>query len=303
MLDIIIIGSGPAGLSAAVYAKRAGWSVQVLEKEYEGTGQIAESGRVDNYLGFYGIGGYELGEHFRGHAVELGVEFVEGKACELLYQEQADAKQSHYVVRLEGGETLIGRTVIYCAGAGPRRASLKGEAQLVGKGVSYCAICDGAFYRDKTVAVLGGGDTALDDALYLSEVAKKVYLIHRREEFRGAGGTVMKLKDRENVEFLLKEQAVAILGEERVTGLLLESGKQLTLDGVFVAFGSIPNSDLVRPLVDLDEQGYVIAGEEGVTKLPGLFVAGDVRTKKLRQVTTAVADGANAVTSASEYLK
>lgn len=307
MYDSIVIGSGPAGLSAAVYAKRANVSVAVVEKEYEGTGQIAESENVNNYLGLPNSNGYELGEKFREHALSLEVPFLEKEVVQIV--PLGMVKDRVYEITFDDDTKELAKTVIYAAGAYPRKANIKGEAEYAGKGVSYCAICDGAFYKNKTVAVLGGGDTALDDARYLADICEKVYLVHRREQFRGAQSTVELLKKRENVEFILKEQVTEIFGEKKIAGIRLQSGKTLEVNGVFVAYGSIPQSELVKDIVKLDEAGYVVAGEDGVTctadgtkKQPGFFVAGDVRTKKLRQVVTAVSDGANALNSAIEYL-
>ena len=296
--DVGIIGSGPAGLSAAIYAKRANLSAVVIEKEYEGTGQIAESGQVDNYLGLPGISGYDLGEQFREHAVKLGVSFLE--------QEVTEIKKEDYevfTIIFEDGSSVETKTVIYAAGATPRRANIPGEQEYSGKGVSYCAICDGSFYRGKKVAVLGGGDTALDDAVYLADLAEQVYVIHRRKEFRGAATTVEKLRKKENVTFVLEHQVKEITGAEKVNGVILEDGTAIAVDGVFVAYGSVPQTDLLKELVTLDEAGYVNAEETGETSLAGLYVAGDARTKKLRQVVTAVSDGANAATAVVEYLK
>lgn len=307
MYDSIVIGSGPAGLSAAVYAKRANVSVAVVEKEYEGTGQIAESENVNNYLGLPNSNGYELGEKFREHALSLEVPFLEKEVVQIV--PLGMVKDRVYEITFDDDTKELAKTVIYAAGVYPRKANIKGEAEYAGKGVSYCAICDGAFYKNKTVAVLGGGDTALDDARYLADICEKVYLVHRREQFRGAQSTVELLKKRENVEFILKEQVTEIFGEKKIAGIRLQSGKTLEVNGVFVAYGSIPQSELVKDIVKLDEAGYVVAGEDGVTctadgtkKQPGFFVAGDVRTKKLRQVVTAVSDGANALNSAIEYL-
>lgn len=307
MYDSIVIGSGPAGLSAAVYAKRANVSVAVVEKEYEGTGQIAESENVNNYLGLPNSNGYELGEKFREHALSLEVPFLEKEVVQIV--PLGMVKDRVYEITFDDDTKELAKTVIYAAGAYPRKANIKGEAEYAGKGVSYCAICDGAFYKNKTVAVLGGGDTALDDARYLADICEKVYLVHRREQFRGTQSTVELLKKRENVEFILKEQVTEIFGEKKIAGIRLQSGKTLEVNGVFVAYGSIPQSELVKDIVKLDEAGYVVAGEDGVTgtadgtkKQPGFFVAGDVRTKKLRQVVTAVSDGANALNSAIEYL-
>lgn len=296
--DVGIIGSGPAGLSAAIYAKRANLSAVVIEKEYEGTGQIAESGQVDNYLGLPGISGYDLGEQFREHAVKLGVSFLEQEVTEIKKEDS-----EVFTIIFEDGSSVETKTVIYAAGATPRRANIPGEQEYSGKGVSYCAICDGSFYRGKKVAVLGGGDTALDDAVYLADLAEQVYVIHRRKEFRGAATTVEKLRKKENVTFVLEHQVKEITGAEKVNGVILEDGTAIAVDGVFVAYGSVPQTDLLKELVTLDEAGYVNAEETGETSLAGLYVAGDARTKKLRQVVTAVSDGANAATAVVEYLK
>lgn len=296
--DVGIIGSGPAGLSAAIYAKRANLSAVVIEKEYEGTGQIAESGQVDNYLGLPGISGYDLGEQFREHAVKLGVSFLEQEVTEIKKEDSAV-----FTIIFEDGSSVETKTVIYAAGATPRRANIPGEQEYSGKGVSYCAICDGSFYRGKKVAVLGGGDTALDDAVYLADLAEQVYVIHRRKEFRGAATTVEKLRKKENVTFVLEHQVKEITGAEKVNGVVLENGTAIAVDGVFVAYGSVPQTNLVKELVILDAAGYVKAEETGETSLAGLYVAGDARTKKLRQVVTAVSDGANAATAVVEYLK
>jgi thioredoxin reductase (NADPH) len=297
ILDVLIIGSGPAGMSAAVYAKRANLSVLVLEKMYYGTGQIAESSMVDNYLGFAGINGYELGERFREHAEGLGVEFKEGEAVEI------KAEAGSWKTILKNGDSITSKTIIYAAGARHRHLNVTGEERLSAKGVSYCATCDGAFYRGKTVAVIGGGDTALDDALYLSDICEKVYLVHRRDEFRGAAKAVEKLKEKENVEFVLNAVPEEITGEDKVDGLLLKDGRSLSLNGVFVAVGMEPATEILKGIVELDKTGYIVADETGKTSENGFFAAGDVRTKVLRQVVTAVSDGANAATMAEKYIK
>lgn len=297
MKDIAIIGSGPAGLSAALYAKRANLNVVVIEKEFLGTGQIAESAQVDNYLGLCGISGYDLGEKFRHDAESFGAEFLEGEAVSL------EQKNNVWIITLQSGEVVKSKAVIYAAGAAHRRLNVKGEEKFIGKGVSYCAICDGALYRGRTLAVIGGGDTALDDAMYLSDTAKKVYLIHRRNEFRGLEKSIFKIKSRENIEIITPANVTEIIGENRVSSIKLDNGREIILDGVFIAVGMSPASDLVRNIVDLDENGYIKADETGVTRARGLFCAGDVRTKKLRQVITAASDGANAAIGAIEYLK
>lgn len=297
MLDVIVIGSGPAGLSAAVYAKRANLDVIVIEKMYLGTGQVAESSRVDNYLGLPGINGFDLGDKFRRHAEELGVTFREGNAVSFALENGA------WKVTLQKGEVLEAKAVIYAAGAVHRHLGIDGEVEFGGKGVSYCATCDGAFFRNKDVAVIGGGDTALDDALYLSDLCRKVYLVHRRDGFRGSAHTVERLRQKENVEFVLQAKPSAIAGTDRLEKLVLGDGRELSADGVFIAVGMVPMTDPVKDLVTLDPGGYIVADETGVTSAPGFFAAGDVRTKSLRQVVTAVADGANAATSAERFIR
>lgn len=297
MLDVLIIGSGPAGLSAAVYASRAELSVTVLEKLYLGLGQISESGKVDNYLGMPGMSGYDMGEAFRNHAVSFGVDFKEGEAAAI------EKTEDGFAVTLADGESLPARSVIYAAGAAHRHLGIPGEEEFSGRGVSYCAVCDGAFYRGKDVAVAGGGNTALDDALYLSELCGRVYLVHRREEFRGAAATLAKLRGKENVEIVAPARIKAVTGEKKVSGIELLSGRKISVSGLFVAVGMLPQTALLDGLVELDASGYVLADETGRTSLPGFFVAGDVRAKKLRQVVTAAADGANAAVAAAEYLR
>lgn len=297
MLDAIIIGSGPAGLAAAIYGKRANLNIAVVEKEYEGTGQIAESSCVDNYLGLPGINGYDLGEQFRNHAVDFGVDFIEHEVVAI------EKQPGGWKLAFEDGSSKEARTVIYAAGAQPRKADVPGEDRYIGKGVSYCAICDGAFYKGKTVAVLGGGDTAVDEALYLSDLCEKVYLIHRRTEFRGAAQRVEQARKKANIEFVLGETVKEFVGGEKLTAVRLNSGTSIELNGVFVAYGSKPQTELLRGIVALDDSGYVVANEDGRTSQEGFFVAGDVRTKILRQVVTAVSDGANAITSVAEYIK
>lgn len=296
ILDVLVIGSGPAGLSAAIYAKRANLSVLVAEKQFMGTGQVAESGHVDNYLGFSGINGFDLGMAFRNHATELNIEFYEGEA------EKFEIQEKGWKVSFTNGESLSAKTVIYCAGAFHRHLGAPGEEHFQGKGVSYCAICDGAFFRGKKTVVIGGGNTALDDALYLSELCEKVYVVHRRNEFRGSAVMVEQLKDKENVELVTGERVAEITGDMKVDGVKLEDGRKLDTDGVFIAVGMVPQTASLKGIIELDESGYIIADETGETSAKGFYAAGDVRTKRLRQVVTAVSDGANAATSAIDYL-
>lgn len=296
MYDIIIVGSGPAGLSAAVYASRAQLKAVVVEKDYAGTGQIAVSEQVDNYLGLPGISGYELGEKFRSHAERFGAEFYEGEIEKIVPTENG------YAAEFSDGKILEGKTVIYAAGTSYRRLDAAGgELQ----GVSYCAVCDGMFYKDKVVAVAGGGDTALGDAVYLSKIAKTVYLIHRRDRFRANKALQEKVRNTENIRLVTNSVITEIIGEKRVEALsVMQSGEEKRLDvsGVFVAVGSIPNTAPLNGLCRLDGSGYICADEDGITSAKGIFAAGDVRTKSLRQVVTAVADGASCVLSAERYL-
>lgn len=299
MYDIVIIGSGPAGMSAAIYAQRAGLRAVVVEKECLGTGKIAESLRVDNYPGLFGENGYDLGEKFRTHAENLGAEFIEGEIIKIV------RSKGYYTLQLDNDEALAAKTVIYAAGTQCRRLGVVGEQELLGRGVSYCAVCDGAFYKNKVVAVIGGGDTALGDAVLLSGLAKKVYLVHRRGEFRANKALQNKVSGIKNIVPVLNAAVQKINGKDHTEALvILQNGveKALPVDGVFVAIGSTPNSALVKELLDVDENGYIAADEMGVTSADGIFAAGDVRTKKLRQVVTAVSDGANCVLSAEEYL-
>ena len=297
MYDILIIGSGPAGLSAAVYAARAQRKAVVIEKEYMGTGQIAVTDRVDNYLGLPGENGYDLGEKFRAHAAALGAEFLDGEVTSIT--KTADGSFTAEV----SGKPVCGRTVIYAAGTVNRRLGVPGDGL---SGVSYCAVCDGMFYKGKTVAVVGGGDTALGDALYLSKIAEKVYLIHRREGFRANKTVVGQVKSAGNIELVLTAKVSRVLGESKVTGLevdIMGSTSAIDVDGVFTAIGSLPNTAAVSALEGLAlDGGYIIADETGRTSVEGFYAAGDVRTKHLRQVITAAADGASCAVSADEYL-
>ncbi|MBQ3692493.1 MAG: FAD-dependent oxidoreductase [Clostridia bacterium] len=299
MYDTIIIGSGSAGLSAAVYAKRAVLDFIVIEKEYLGTGQIAESGRVDNYLGLYGENGFDLGEKFREHAAALGTEFLEGEVISIAKDGNA------YKIVLSDNSELLTKSIIFATGAAPRKLDIQGESEFSGRGVSYCAVCDGAFYKDKITAVVGGGDTALEDALLLSRTCKKVYLVHRRDEFRANKSLQNLVKNTENIELVLNAKPCEIIGDKKVNALkILQNGEERTLelDGVFAAVGTVPNSKLLNGIAELDSHGYVVADETGVTSAQGIFAAGDVRTKQLRQVSTAVADGANSVCSLERFL-
>ncbi|MGN1134320.1 MAG: NAD(P)/FAD-dependent oxidoreductase [Oscillospiraceae bacterium] len=296
MYDIIVIGGGPAGLSAAIYAKRAMLSVLVIEKDYMGTGQIAVTDRVENYPGLYGINGFDLGEKFHSHAEALGAEFAEGEVSKI------ESKDSHWQAVLKDGKTIEGKAIIYAGGTSYRHLEVPGGDK---QRISYCAVCDGAFYRGRTVAVIGGGDTALGDAVYLSKIAEKVLLVHRRDEFRANKALQKQVSEADNIELITNAVLTEITGEKNADGFIFKQNGELKkreADGIFCAIGSIPNTEPLKGICELDERGYIIADETGVTSAKGIFAAGDVRTTPLRQVVTAVADGANAATSAEKYI-
>ena len=301
MYDLIIIGSGPAGLSAAVYGIRAGLNLLVLEQSPLSGGQVLNTYEVDNYLGLPGISGLDMGQAFRAHADKLGVEFVEARVKEIV--DNGNFK----TVRTRKAE-YEAKEVILATGAQHAHLEVPGEEELSGMGVSYCATCDGAFFKGRTVAVVGGGDVALEDAIYLAHTCEKVYLIHRRDELRGAMVLQEELKALSNVEILYSHTVQEIRGEDCVEALLLKNvkngeEKELEVQGIFIAVGIHPDTELVKELVACNEGGYVIAGEDGATDCPGLYVAGDVRKKPLRQIVTAVADGANAAVAAAEFIR
>lgn len=300
MYDVIIIGTGPAGLSAAVYAGRARLKALVLEKEYVSGGQIVTTAEVDNYLGLPGVNGFDMAMKFREHAVSMGAEFAEGRVTGI------EKAGDNWCVKTDNGQYLA-RSVVISTGASHRMLDIPGEKEFKGRGVSFCATCDGAFFRERTVAVIGGGDVAVEDAIFLSRLCKKVYLIHRRDSLRAAKLMSDRVQQLENVEILWNTVPLRIEGDEQVTGLvvrMLPDGEErlLALDGVFIAVGMVPNVMGVPEEIIDGEQGYVAAGEDGRTVLPGIYAAGDVRTKRVRQIATAVSDGANVIASVEEYL-
>ncbi len=300
MYDLIIIGSGPAGLSAAIYGKRAGFKLLVVEKAPMSGGQVLNTYEVDNYLGLPGMNGFDMGMQFRAHADKLGVEFREGEVSSIT--DEGDKK----LVVVEG-EVLEARTVILATGARHAHLNVAGEEEFTGMGVSYCATCDGAFFKGKKVAVVGGGDVALEDAIYLAALCEKVYLIHRRDDLRGAQILQQELKALPNVEIMYSHTVTQIQGRDavesvKIKNLKTEEESDLAVAGVFVAVGIHPDTELVKDLVACDEGGYILAGEDCTTTLSGLYAAGDIRRKPIRQIVTAVADGANAAVSAAGYI-
>ena len=298
MYDIIIVGGGPAGLTAAIYARRAGKTVLVLEKDALG-GQITWSPKVENYPAIPSISGLDLGNLMAEQAMDQGAE-VEIEEVESI-EDCGDYKR----VQCTFGSSFEGWTVIIATGAKPRMLGLEREEDLVGSGVGYCAVCDGAFFQGQPVAVNGGGNSALQDVLLLSETCSRVYLIHRRDCFRGEEKLVEALQARDNVEFVLNASVSELLGEDELNGILVDQNgetRRLEVSGLFVAIGHEPCNDPFENLLTLDAAGYVSAGEDCRTKTDGVFVAGDCRSKKIRQVTTAAADGAVAALAACAWL-
>ena len=304
MHDLIIIGSGPAGLSAAIYGKRAGLDVLVLEKNPMSGGQVLNTYEVDNYLGMPMMNGFEMGMKFRQHADDTGVTFENVQVTGI------SEKNGYKTVIAKNGDVdkvYETKAVILATGASHALLNVPGEERLAGKGVSYCATCDGAFYKDRTVAVVGGGDVAVEDAVFLSRLCKKVVLIHRRDSLRAAKSLQDRLLQCGNVEIIWDSVVEEINGQEQVDSVKVRnlkenSTKVINAEGIFIAVGIHPNTELFRNIVPCDDSGYCLAGEDCATQTEGIFAAGDVRTKALRQIITAVADGANAVASVEKYL-
>lgn len=294
--DTIIIGGGPGGYAAALYAARAGLDTLVVEKMGPG-GQMSLTDAIDNYPGFdEGVDGITLGMKMQAGAERFG--------ATTQYASVTEANLRGQVKRLvaDSGRELLSRTVIIATGADPRKLGLAGEDGLIGRGVHYCAHCDGRFYRGKTVAVVGGGNSAASDALYLAGLAEKVYVIHRRDSLRATKIYHEPLLKAPNVEFLWNSQVSELIAEDRLTGVVLSDGRRLALDGLFVSIGRRPVTSLFAGQLELDGNGYIVADETTKTNLDGVFAVGDVRTKALRQVVTAVSDGAVAAHFAEEYL-
>ena len=298
--DMVIIGGGPAGYTAALYAARAGFDTVVLERMSAG-GQMALTGDIDNYPGFEeGVDGFTLGMKMQQGAERFGAK------TEYAEVEGVDFSGQIKKIKTNAGD-FSAKTVVIASGANPRELGIAKEKELVGRGVHYCAHCDGRFYKDKTVIVVGGGNSAAADALYLSRLAKKVYLVHRRDTLRATKIYHEPLMKAENVEFLWNSTVSDFVAENRVTGVILKNVNtgnetEIDCDGVFVSIGRKPATEFLGGAVELDQSGYIVADESTKTSVPGVFAAGDVRTKSLRQVVTAVADGAAAVHHAEEYL-
>lgn len=300
MYDIIIIGAGTAGMSAAIYGMRAGKKVLLLEEKTYG-GQIVNTKEVENYPGISHISGFEFAQGLYEQTKELGAEYLFEKVTKIV--NLTDKK-----VVITGRKEYEGKSVIIATGCKKRMLGLEREEALTGMGVSYCATCDGAFFKGKDVAVVGGGNTALEDAGFLSEYCHKVYLIHRRDQFRGEVTLLEYLQKKENVEFILQSTVNELLGEERLEGIIVEhqsskEKREISVAGIFIAIGQIPGNEAFADVIDLDNSGYVIATENCKTNQEGIFAAGDCRTKPVRQLTTAAADGAVAALEACKYLE
>ena len=286
--DMIIVGAGTAGITAGIYALRSGNKPLILECEVMG-GQITLSPCVENYPGIAKISGMEFADGLMAQLTELGGEVTYGKVI------SAEKTENGFEVRTEDGESYEGKILIIASGAAHRHLGVDREEDLIGKGVSYCAVCDGPFFREKTAAVVGGGSAALQDALYLAGICKKVYLIHRRDTFRAEKSLVDQVKATSNIECVMESRITALLGGPKLTAVEITNHEgqkqQIEIDGLFVAVGMEPHNEAFAELVDLDDAGYVIAGEDCKTKTPGVYAAGDCRTKSVRQLTTAAADG------------
>ena len=293
MYDIIIVGAGPAGLTAAIYGRRANKKVLVLEANTYG-GQIITTDKIENYPVNPGISGFDFATKLYNQVKDLGAEIKFEKVTEIKENEVITTKNTYKT-----------KTIIIATGRDNRKLNLENEDKLTGKGVSYCATCDGAFYKDKVVAVNGGGNTAVEDALYLSDIAQTVYLIHRRDTFRAEAVLIDRLKEKENIKIVLNTTITKINGENKLENIEIKNPtetKTLNVDGLFIAVGQVPETENFKKLINSDEKGYIIAGEDCKTNIKNIFVAGDTRTKSLRQLVTATGDGAVAATEAIKYI-
>lgn len=299
--DMVIVGMGPAGLGCAIYALRAGLDVVIIDKSPIAGGMIINTTQVDNYLGMPGVGGFELGEAFKNHALNMGAVFITDNIVSFDFSEKVKCV-------IGDNNRYYTKTVILGMGAHHSKLGVPGEEKLEGRGVSYCATCDGAFFRKRKVAVVGGGDVAVGDVNYLSGLCEQVLLIHRRQKLRAANSLQNIMERKTNVDKILDSGLVSINGSEfvesiTVKNLISSEKKTIPVDGVFIAVGMEPETTILKDKVELDAKGYVIAGEDCETSIPGVYAVGDIRTKKLRQVITAVADGAVAVSGASLYIE
>ena len=321
--DTIIVGAGPAGMAAAIYAARAELSFCLIDRSYTPGGQVLSTYEVDNYPGLPGLSGGELSDAFKKHCDKLGCTFVTADITDITpghiapngffneidpHAQGLDSiNELVYMISTGEGDAYLTRTVIAATGASHKKAGIEGEDDFAGMGVSYCATCDGAFFKKKDVAVVGGGDVALEDAIFLSRLCKMVYIVHRRDNFRAAKSLVTAADAIDNIEFVFDSVSQRITGNMNVEELVVKNVKTqgdrtLPVSGVFIAIGIKPTTELFQNLVACDEAGYILADESGTTTMPGIFAAGDIRKKPLRQIITAAADGANCITSVEGYL-
>ncbi len=298
MYDIIIIGAGPAGLTAAIYARRASKKVLVIEKNTYG-GQIINTLDIENYPAYEHISGFDFATNIYNQAKSLGAEIIFENVVDII-----DNEKTKEVITNKNKYTS--KAVIIATGSENRKLGLENEDSLVGKGISYCATCDGAFYKDKIVAVVGGGNTALEDALYLSDIANKVYLIHRRDSFRAEESTINKLKEKSNVEFIYNSNVTKLNSNEKLESIEVtnknSSVEKIDVDGLFIAIGRIPENENFAKLINLDSSGYIISDDSCITNVKGIYASGDNRVKDVRQLVTATSDGAIAATKAINYI-
>lgn len=301
MYDVLILGAGPAGLTAGLYASRAMLKTGIIEKMLPG-GQAAITAKIENYPGFpEPIGGSELTEGMRAQTERFGTEFITGEV------KKVEKVESIFKIHLRD-KILEAKTVIIASGAEPRKLGVKGEKEFTGRGVSYCATCDGAFFRDKPIMVVGGGDTAIEEALFLTRFAKEITIVHRRDELRATKILQERAFDNKQIKFIWDSVVEEIKGDNFVEEVIIKNKKtrqisSITVDGIFVAVGYVPNTEYLKDIVKLNENGYIATDERMATEIPGLFAAGDIREKTLRQVVTAVADGAIAAVEASKYIE
>lgn len=296
MYDIIIIGAGPSGMSAALYALRANKKILLLEKECYG-GQIINASNIENYPALPNVSGYDFATNLYNQIKSLGVI--------LKYEEVLEVTDKKEVITTK--DTYKGKNIIIATGLKKRKLNLENEDKLLGSGISYCATCDGNFYKNKNVAVVGGGNTALEDALYLSNIASKVYLIHRRDNFRGEKKLISEVKEKNNIKLILNSNITKIIGEDNLNSIEITDNRnnisKLEIDGLFIAIGNIPDNNRFKNIIDLDENGYIIANANLKTKTDNIYVAGDTRVKTLRQLVTATSDGAIAVTEITKEME
>lgn len=307
IFDTIIIGAGPAGLSAGIYAARAEMNFMIIERSSAVGGQVLSTYEVENYPGIPSKSGSELSDCFREHCEKLGCSFVTGEVVDIQHVNGLLPGQgSFFEVSLIDGRSFTSRAVIAATGASHKTLGVKGEEEFAGMGVSYCATCDGAFFKNKAVTVIGGGNVAVEDAIYLSRMCSKVYLVHRRNEFRADKALVTEASKQANIEFVLNSTPEEITGTDLVEKVIVRNKetdtlRELPCNGVFIAVGIKPATELFTDLCETDEAGFIKADETGVTSCPGLFAAGDIRTKQLRQIITAASDGANCIASVGKF--